>query len=299
MLRAAALHSMTRYAEAEAAYSTILAFEPHHFHALSGRSRVNHALGRHDSAGRDLDTLFGLRPGNVYEVGAQFIALYHAHQYDRALTLVRAELAKPDVMRPGVSHLRALEVLAVLALGDAEAALGQADALVALRPDEVAIQELCALASVQLGRFDDARQRARRSLAGAPGHPELLETMGVIERLSGHTERAYTALLEAATLRPELPRARAELSACFTQLGRHAEATAALDDLPPWWADEPHLHYARACLLAATGSHDEAADRLARAVHVRPGLGSIARLDPLLVALFPREAAADAPTPLA
>jgi Flp pilus assembly protein TadD len=291
LVRAAALASMTRYAEADAAYGALLERAPKNAQALAGRAWVLRALGRDDSAAGYVDSLLALPPGDVNVVTAQFVCLYHRHRYEPALALVRAELSKPDVRPPAVSHLRALEAVAEIALGRAEAALRLADALVASRPDDFAIHELGALASVQLARFDDARQRARRALAGAPHHPELLETLGIIERLSGHPERAYDALLEAATLRPELPRARAELSACFTQLGRHGEAAAALDDLPPWWTDEPSLHYARACALTAAGRHDEAMDRLARATGIRPGLLSIARLDPVLVALFQREGA--------
>jgi tetratricopeptide (TPR) repeat protein len=166
--------------------------------------------------------------------------------------------------------------------GYPDAALRHADELIATQPDLVGLHEVAALALLQLGRPEEGVVRAKRALAGAPRHPELLETLGIAERLAGRPEAAQDRLLHAATARPDLPRARAELSACFTQLGRHAEAAAALDNLPAWQADDPFLLYARACILEAAGQTEAAADHVERAALVRPALGLIARADPLL-----------------
>ena len=114
----------------------------------------------------------------------------------------------------------------------------------------------------------------------------MLETLGLVQRLSGHPELGYESLLEAAIARPGLPRARAELSVVFTQLGKHEEAAAAIGDLPSWTADDPFVSYARGCILAASGHVAEAKDRIAQASGVRGSLGSVARFDPILAPLY-------------
>ncbi len=274
---------MTRYPEAEAAYGAILGQRPGELRALAGRSAARRALGRTDEADRDLESLLAEPPRDVNDVVAQFRGLYQAHRYAQAIAMIRSELARPDVTLQEANPMRLFEVVLECATGQAADALGHAEALAAMRPDDPGVHELIAHASLQLDRRDAALRHARRALAGAPGHPELLETLGIVERLCGHPERGYEALLEAAVARPGLPRARAELSACFTQLGRHPEASAAIADLPPWTNDDPFVSYARGCILAASGRYEEARDRVGHAIAIRPGLGSIARLDPNLV----------------
>ena len=70
--------------------------------------------------------------------------------------------------------------------------------------------------------------------------------------------------------------------ACFVQLGRAREARGALGDPPAYAGDSPHVLYAEACLLGATGDWTEAAARLERSVQMRPGLGRRAAADPVL-----------------
>ena len=286
LLRAAALRSMSRYAEAERGYDTVLQVSPGSAHALSGRFSVRRALGRFDDAQEDLEALLALPASDHADVAAQFYALYIDDQYQRALELVGHAAARLSLTGAQADQLRGLEAVLEDALGRPAAALAVAAQLVAKRSDDFTLHELCALSLLQLGRLDEARASANRALAGARRHPELIETLGIIERLSGNNERAYELLLAAATARPDLPRARAQLSACFAQLSRFEEAAAALDTLPAFAADEPYVLYARACLLAATGRPAEATVQLDSAAAIRPSLGAIARLDPLLKPTF-------------
>ena len=280
LVRAGALAAMTRYAEAETAYGAILGMEPHNLQALAGRSGARRALGHQRAADEDLGLLLADPPPDAQGASAQFYGLYQAHRYGEGLTLIRMQLTEPGITASEADHLGLLEAVVECAMGDADAALRHAHALVAARPDDSGIHEIIAHASIQLGRSDAALSHAHRALAGAPRHPELLETLGIVERLSGHPELAYEALLDAAIARPQLPRARAELSVVFTQLGRHAEASAAISDLPSWTVDDPFVSYARGCLLAASGRYDEAKELVAKATGIRASLGSIARLDP-------------------
>jgi tetratricopeptide (TPR) repeat protein len=294
--RAAALSIMTRYAEAETEYNGLLALVPATPPALAGRFRVLRALGRLDAAQQDLDALLATPLTDVDSVGTRFFALYVDHQYERALQVVHAGLALPGVGGAHRDLLRSFEVILQEALGRPEAALQIVGELIARRPDQFELHEAAALALIQLGRFDEARRHADRALAGAPQHPELLETRGIVERLSGRPDRAVEFLLSAAIKRPDLPRARAELAVGFTQLGRHAEAAAALDSLPRWEAADPNLLYARAAVDAAAGRYDAAERQLANAAQIRPGLGRVARLDPIFLSLHsPARAGLDAP----
>jgi Flp pilus assembly protein TadD len=89
-------------------------------------------------------------------------------------------------------------------------------------------------------------------------------------------------LLDAGAARPNLPRARAALAACFLQLGRNEEAIAALGGLDLAADDDPDILYAQACQAARAGRTAEAASTLDRAAHILPALGRIANHDPLL-----------------
>ena len=194
---------MTRYAEAETAYGAILGMEPHNLQALAGRSGARRALGHQRAADEDLGLLLADSPPDAQGAGAQFHGLYLAHRYAQGLTLIRMQLAEPGIIASEADYLGLLEAVLECAMGDADAALRHAHALVAARPDDSGIHEIIAHASIQLGRSDAALSHAHRALAGAPRHPELLETLGIVERLSGHPELAYEALLDAAIARPQ------------------------------------------------------------------------------------------------
>jgi tetratricopeptide (TPR) repeat protein len=282
LARGSALLQLTRYAEAESVYDGLLEAKADDLPALSGRFSARRALGRTGEAATDLAALLEREPRDVHETSAQFLGLYHDRQYERALDLLRTRLAQPGVARPEALHLRILEAAVEGVAGNPASALRLGEEVIAARPDIGGLHELAALALLQLGQVDAAVIRARRALSAAPRHPELMETVGVAERLAGRPEVAIDFLVQSAAARPELPRARAELSMCFTQLGRTTEARAALDSLPGRSADDPFVLYARACILAAGGRVPEATDLVEQAAGRRPALGWIARVDPLL-----------------
>ena len=284
------LLELTRWAEAATFYDDVLERMPGNLRALAGRSVARRELGNVRGAASDLNALMATAANGMDDVGAQYVGLYADRQYQRALELVRTELEQPGLSRPEALHLRSLEAALEVVAGYPEEALRHADALIASHFDMVAADETAALALFQLGRFEEGTVRARRALAGGPKHSELLETSAIGERLSGRPEAALELLLRAAPARPDLPRARAELSVCYTQLGRPAEAAAAIDTLPAWSADDPYVLYARACLLSAAGRNHEAGEFLETASQGVPALGWLARVDPLLHRARPTDA---------
>jgi Flp pilus assembly protein TadD len=175
--------------------------------------------------------------------------------------------------------------------------LAASDERLADAPDDLGAHEVRAHAPLQLGRLKEARLSAQRALAGAPTHPELLETMAIIQRISGEPESALPLLIDAGAARPNLPRARAELAVCFLQLDRMDEAAAALEGLElDGDGADPTVLYAQACVLARAGRIAEAATAAGRAAAIQPALGRIARHDPLLRDLS--GAPADGPRPM-
>jgi tetratricopeptide (TPR) repeat protein len=280
--RATVLRLMTRYQESEAAYTQLLVKQPDMVAALSGRAMVRSAVGKDAEAQADLEAMT-VEPasGPDNDLG-QVIALYVSYRYEEAARVIEAGLARPGPNRAERSQLRAMQSIINEALGHPDVALQQVDAALRDRPDDFMLHEARALVLIGLGRSREATQSARRALDVAPRNPELLETMGIAERFDGRPDAALPRLLSAAAARPELPRGRAELSACFTQLGRFDEARGALQTLPEISRRDPFVRYADACLLGATGDRVEAADRLADAVRIRPGLGRRAAADPVL-----------------
>lgn len=285
LVRADALRLLTRWVDAEALFSTVLAQRPRSAHALAGRFIVRRAGGRTAEARTDLDALIAIAHDDHAAAGPLFAAFSVDGQLEAAAAFLDGELARPGLTRPERERLTVMRLSVDVGLGRVETALPVIELLIAASPDDLVLHEMRAQARIQTGDLDEARRSADRALVAAPRHPELLETLGVARRLSGHPEAALPALLDAATSRPELPRGRAELSACFTQLGRLEEAAAAIDSLPPRTSDDAHVAYARACLLARLGRSDEAARTLALAARVRPSLGRIAAWDPNLLAL--------------
>jgi tetratricopeptide (TPR) repeat protein len=280
--RATVLRLMTRYDAAEAAYTQLLEQKPDMVAALSGRAMVRTAIGSDAEARADLEAMAVEPTSGADNVLGRVIALYVSFRYEEAAGVIETGLARPGRDPAERGQLRAMQALLNEALGHAEVALQQVDATLRDRPDDFILHEIRAMVLVGLGRPREATRSARRALDVAPRNPELLETMGIAERFDGRADAALPRLLAAAAARPELPRGRAELSACFTQLDRLEEARGALETLPEIARRDPFVGYAEACLLGATGDRTEAADRLADVVRTRPGLGRRAAADPVL-----------------
>lgn len=283
LVAADSLRLMSRYSDAETGYGEILKRDPKHSLALRGRACARRLLGRDAAADADLQELLALSPTDA--VVAQAVALYDAYRYEDGLRLVVDAL--PAAQNAVVARtLKSYFALFEEALGREDEALRHTDELVGAEPGRADLHEQRALILCDLGRFDEAGAAAGRALAGAPKHPELLETLSIVERMAGNPSAAISRLVDAAVARPALPRARAEVALCQLQLGRVGQARAALDDLPEFAARDPFVIYARAALAAASGATDEATGLLCDAQRVRPELGVRAGVDPLFQALL-------------
>lgn len=282
LVAADSLRLMSRFADAETGYDEILKRDPRHARALRGRAYARRLLGRDAAADADLGALLALPRADA--VVSQAIGLYDANRHEDGLRLVLDAL--PTAENVVVARvLRSFIALFETTLGREEDALRHTDELVSAEPGRPDLHEHRALILCDLGRFDEAVAAARRALAGAPKHPEFLETLSIAERLAGNPFGAISRLVDAAVARPAFPRARAEVALCQLQLGRAVEARAALDTLPGYAARDPFVIYARAALAAAAGATDQAIGLLNDVRRVRPELGVRAQVDPLFRAL--------------
>ena len=299
LVRAEALRHLTRWPEAVAAYDSVLGQRASSWPALAGRSLARRALGQLEEARADQATLESAAVADLDAIGPAAVALWGDRRYAQAARLLDDAFARSDLARPLRGSLGVLRAAIHSALGEPDQALAMSDERLVDAPDDLAAHEVRAHALLQLGQLREAGLSARRALAGAPTHPELLETTAIIERISGEPELALSLLIDAGAARPNLPRARAELAACFIQLGRIDEATSALAGLDLVPAADPHVMYAHACLLARAGRVADAASAVDRAAGILPAIGRIAVRDPLLRDLSRAPAGASSPVVVA
>jgi tetratricopeptide (TPR) repeat protein len=282
LIRADALRVLTRWPEAVSCYDRVLEHQASSWHALAGRSLARRALGQLEPARADQETLLSAADLDPDAIAPAAVALWGDRRYTQAARLLDHALERADLARPLRGPLGVLRAAIHSALGEAELALALSDERLAEAPDDLGAHEVRAHALLQLGQLREAGLSARRALAGAPTHPELLETMGLIVRVSGEPDTALPMLIDAGAARPNLPRARAALAACFLQLGRNDEAISALVGLDLTADDDPDILYAQACQAASAGRTADAASALDRAAAILPALGRIADHDPLL-----------------
>jgi Flp pilus assembly protein TadD len=273
---------MSRYSDSEWGYNEILARDPTNPHALRGRALVRSRLGRSVAAGEDLDLLLSLDGPEA--TNSKIVALYDALRIEDGYRLVVISIPGTGNLALAQS-LRSLLAMFEFVLGHDDRALELTDELVRDAPGRASLHELRALILCDMGRFDEARLAIGRALAGAPTHPEFLQTAGVVERTAGNPAGAVQRFVDSAVARPNDPRARAELAACQIQLGLASEARAALETLPQHALRDPFVLYARAALAAQQGPLDEASRLLRDAARSRPQLGVRATVDPLFTGL--------------
>jgi tetratricopeptide (TPR) repeat protein len=282
LVAADALRLMSRYSDAETGYDEVLKRDPMHPRALRGRACARRLQGRDTEAEADLQALLAVPRADA--VLAQAVGLYDADRYEDGLHLVVDVLPTAENVVVGRA-LNSIIAMFEKSLGREDDALRHTDELISAEPGRADLHEQRALILCDLGRLDEAAAAAHRALAGAPKHPEFLETLSIAERMAGNPFAAMSRLVDAAVARPALPRARAEVALCQLQLGRSVEARAALDSLPGYAARDPFVTYSRAALAAAAGETDQAIGLLNEVRRLRPELGVRAQVDPLFRAL--------------
>jgi tetratricopeptide (TPR) repeat protein len=155
-------------------------------------------------------------------------AAYNAlRQHDKAITEADAAIA----LDPQQARFYRNRSVAYLALGQAEKALADDEQALALEPDSLHSLSSYAMTLVALKRFDEAKTALEKALGAAPQNLLYRYQLGFLENAAGHWEAAldhFGAVLESD---PENANALAGRRLALGQLGRHEEALEEINEL--------------------------------------------------------------------
>ena len=183
----------------------------------------------------------------------------------RALALAGAVLARdPRNAAAGIAV-----ALAQRQSGQAEAAQATLRALLAAEPAHVNARLELAQLDMRLGRPDQAAALLEQVLADAPECCRALEQLAELARIGRDHARAQALLLRSIALQPSAPAPRLQLSQTLADLGRLADALAALDEaeaaLAPEDANRAAVAAKRVELLRRAGEWPAALELARRA----------------------------------
>jgi len=220
---ARALRAAGRLRDAEAAFRTVLAFQPDHAEALWSVGVFARQRGDLVAATEALTRAAGAAPREPaiwLELGAVRAA---AAQYAEARGAAgRALKLQPDWV-DALGLLAEIEIRA----GDGEAALRFAQRVLKMRPELAAAHVLCGAACAVSGRLAEAEAAFRRALELAPDDAwataQLANALRDQGRLSD-AEPLYRAALERA---PEAAELLVELGDAYVKAGRLDDAEQA------------------------------------------------------------------------
>ncbi|MET0153018.1 MAG: tetratricopeptide repeat protein, partial [Candidatus Binatia bacterium] len=220
---ARALQSSGRLRDAEAAFRTVLAFQPDHAEALWSVGVLARQRGDLGAATEALTRAADSAPREP-AVWLELAAVYAAAtQYAAARKAVgRALKVKPDWV-DALALLAEIEIRA----GDGQAALPPAQRVLRMRPDVAAAHMLYGSACAVGGRLADAEAAFRRALELAPEDVWATAQLANALRDQGRFSEAeplYRAALERA---PQVAELRVELGDAYVKAGRLDEAEQA------------------------------------------------------------------------
>ena len=157
-------------------------------------------------------------------------------------------------------------------VGRPEEALGEYEYAALLNPQ--AVTPVVAAAEVHLKRGDlaKARQKLDAAAALAPKAYEVLVLRGRILQREQRLDEALAAYEEAASVNASNPRARTEIVAVATRIGRWDLAERHLRRLLEIGYQPARTHYALGRVAQAQGKNAEAATHYREALNLEPGL---------------------------
>jgi tetratricopeptide (TPR) repeat protein len=131
-----------------------------------------------------------------------------------------------------------------------------------------------AVAALDGGRADEARELCRGLLAAQGERPASLRVLARAERVRGDPDAALTALERALALTPEDVDLRLEQAACLAGAGRTDEAAAALGRALDAQPGDARLHNRAGEMLGRMGRADAARRAFERALTLAPELAA-------------------------
>jgi tetratricopeptide (TPR) repeat protein len=108
--------------------------------------------------------------------------------------------------------------------GDRGAAIDALTRAVAVNPHNVTLQQACARAMLEDGRYEDAYARYAKMLELFPREPNALVNYGLLAAKLGHADEALDSWEKAVSVDPNQPNAHLYLAEAFDQRGQPAAA---------------------------------------------------------------------------
>jgi tetratricopeptide (TPR) repeat protein len=124
---------------------------------------------------------------------------------------------------------------------------------------------------MRAGRFDEARDEARRAVELDPLYDRLHATLGWALIRSGRQQEGIAELEKAVSLTPSSTAWLAQLGQAYAESGRGAEAREILNRLSELGTRQYVSPYHMAYVLTGLGEYDKAMDWLERAFEEKAG----------------------------
>jgi tetratricopeptide (TPR) repeat protein len=135
-----------------------------------------------------------------------------------------ASLSQAAVMNPYDATIEERIGAAETKAGNKDAAVEALTRAVEINPHRVALQEACARAMIEDGRYAEAYEHYQKMLAMFPRDTDALVNYGLLAARLGHSETAMDAWQKATDLNPDQPNAHAYLAEGFDRQGESAPA---------------------------------------------------------------------------
>src|SRR5690349_2803842 len=166
--------------------------------------------------------------------------------------------------------------LANVALEDGrpEAAIERLNAALARKPGHPVVLQVLGVALMVATRHEEARATFAQALRAAPQHPGLHLNLAEAQLELGESAQALAHVHEALKLAPRLDAAHALLGHVLQAQGQGAEAAKAWLQAGQLAPREPRYAFQAARMLEETGQLAEAADAYARALQLAPNSGA-------------------------
>jgi len=166
--------------------------------------------------------------------------------------------------------------LANIALEDGrpEAAIERLSAALARNPGHPVVLQVLGVALMVAARYEEARGTFAQALLASPQHPGLRLNLAEAELQLGDTTQALAHVREALKLAPRLDAAHALLGQVLQAQGHRKDAVNAWLEAERLAPREPRYAFQAARLLEETGQLASAADAYARTVQLAPHSGA-------------------------
>jgi protein O-GlcNAc transferase len=160
--------------------------------------------------------------------------------------------------------------IAFLQQGNLDQAREQCEQIIRLEPRHAEAWRLLGLVAMHRGELQRAAEALSRSLDAQPGQPATLTNLGVVLRGLGKPDQSVQCYERALAVQPDLPEALSNRANALSDLGRHAEAVASCDRALLLRPDYPEALSNRGNALRALARPAEALGSFDRAIELRP-----------------------------